>query len=314
MPGYGRLIPIYWNIEAMMTEQTDNPNLKPTLLAVLAHPDDETFGTGGTLALYARGGVEVHLVCATRGEVGEVDPRLLRGFETVADRREAELRCAAEMLKLAGVYFMGYRDSGMPGSPDNHHPQALAAQPQEQVAMEIAYFIRKLRPQVIITFDPMGGYGHPDHIAIHKATTQAFEMAGDPAVRVKEDLSPYSPQKLYYNVIPRGFLRAGIFMLRLFGKDPRRFGSNGDIDLVEIARVSFPVTAKIDYGPVAKIREEAAYCHESQGGRQQAKGIIPALRRLFGGSETYMRAYPPVKNQKKERDLFEGIRVQVHQG
>lgn len=295
-----------------MSEQNDNPNHKPTLLAVLAHPDDETFGTGGTLALYAHKGVEVYLVCATRGEVGEVDPRLLRGFESVADRREAELRCAAEMLNLAGVYFMGYRDSGMPGSPDNHHPQALAAQPQDKVAVEIAYFIRKLRPQVVITFDPMGGYGHPDHIAIHKAATQAFEMAGDPEVKVEEDLPPYSPQKLYYNVIPRSFIRAGIFTLRLFGKDPHRFGSNGDIDLVEIAQMNFPVTTKIDYAPVAKIREEAANCHESQGGRQQAKGIIPALRRLFGGSETFMRVQPPVENRKKERDLFEGVRV--HQG
>lgn len=292
-----------------MTDQSGNTNPKPTLLAVLAHPDDETFGTGGTLALYARMGVEVYLVCATRGEVGEVDPQLLRGFETVADRREAELRCAAEMLKLAGVYFMGYRDSGMPGSPDNHHPQALTAQPQHQVALEIAYFIRKLQPQVIITFDPMGGYGHPDHIAIHKATTQAFEMAGSSTVKVKDDLPPYSPQKLYYHVIPRSFLRAGIFTLCLFGKDPHRFGSNGDIDLVEIARMNFPINARIDYGPVAKIREKAACCHESQGGGQQARGIIPALRRLFGGNETFMRAYPPVKNRKNERDLFEGVSI-----
>jgi N-acetyl-1-D-myo-inositol-2-amino-2-deoxy-alpha-D-glucopyranoside deacetylase len=104
---------------------------KSTLLAVLAHPDDESFGMGGTLALYAARGVEVHLVCATRGEVGEVSPELMKGFSSIAERREAELRCAAGVLGLAGVHFLDYRDSGMPGSEDNTHPQALAAQPLE---------------------------------------------------------------------------------------------------------------------------------------------------------------------------------------
>ncbi|MCC6147289.1 MAG: PIG-L family deacetylase [Anaerolineaceae bacterium] len=292
-----------------MSEQIDNPTPKPRLLAVLAHPDDETFGTGGTLALYARQGVDVYLVCATRGEVGEVDARLLEGFENTAALREHELRCAAEMLHLSGVYFMNYRDSGMIGSPENHHPQALAAQPQDQVAVEIAYFIRKIRPQVVVTFDPMGGYGHPDHIAIHRAATQAFAMAGDASVTVKDGLPSYAPQKLYYHIIPRGFIRAGIWLLRLLGRDPHRFGSNGDIDLVEISRVNFPVTAKVDYKPVAKVREEAAFCHESQGGRQQARGIMPALRRLFGGSDTYMRAFPPVTGRGKEKDLFDGVEV-----
>jgi N-acetyl-1-D-myo-inositol-2-amino-2-deoxy-alpha-D-glucopyranoside deacetylase len=292
-----------------MTEQSKNTQPKPTLLAVLAHPDDETFGTGGTLALYAQRGVDVFLVCATRGEVGDVDPLLMSGFETVAARREHELRCAAGTLKLSEVYFLGYRDSGMPGSPDNRHPQALAAQPQEQVALEVAYYIRKLRPQVVITFDAMGGYGHPDHIAIHKAATQAFEIAGQSGVTVKDGLAPYAPQKLYYSIISGGFIKAGIFLLRLFGKDPRKFGSNGDIDLVEISKVSFPVTARVNYTPVAAVREQAAGCHESQGGMQQARGIMPALLRLFGGSEAYMRACPPVHDHHTERDLFEGVEV-----
>ena len=107
---------------------------KPTLLAVLAHPDDESFGMGGTLALYAARGVDVHLICATRGEVGEVSPELLAGFGSVAELRESELRCAAGHLGLKGVHFLEYRDSGMEGSPDNKHPQALAAQPLEAVA------------------------------------------------------------------------------------------------------------------------------------------------------------------------------------
>ena len=85
------------------------------MLVCLAHPDDETFGMGGTLALYARRGVQVHLVCATRGDVGDVDLELMQGFSTIAERRESELRCAAGILGLTGIYFLGYRDSGMPG-------------------------------------------------------------------------------------------------------------------------------------------------------------------------------------------------------
>src|SRR3990172_8974909 len=92
------------------------------LLAVLAHPDDETFGIGGTLAMYARRGVETYLVCAPRGEAGEA-PTGLKGFASVGEMREDELRSAAAILGLKAVYFLGYRDSGMPNSPDNHHPQ-----------------------------------------------------------------------------------------------------------------------------------------------------------------------------------------------
>jgi LmbE family N-acetylglucosaminyl deacetylase len=103
------------------------PENKHVLLAVLAHPDDETFGMGGTLALYARKDLEVHLICATRGEAGTVDPKFLEGFVSIGDRRESELCCAADLLGLAGVHFLGYRDSGMPGSPDNFRPKALAA-------------------------------------------------------------------------------------------------------------------------------------------------------------------------------------------
>ena len=96
-----------------------------SLAAVLAHPDDESFGMGGTLALYARKGVEIHLICATRGEAGEMDPDCLEGFDSIAERRESELLCAAEQLGITSVHFLNYRDSGMSGSLANQHPQAL---------------------------------------------------------------------------------------------------------------------------------------------------------------------------------------------
>ena len=119
---------------------------KRVLLAVLAHPDDESFGMGGTLALYAQRGVQVHLACATRGEAGSMDADCLEGFASVAERRVYELSCAAGILGLSGVHYLGYRDSGMPGSPDNQHPQALAAAPLEEVAGRVAHYIRLLRP------------------------------------------------------------------------------------------------------------------------------------------------------------------------
>jgi N-acetyl-1-D-myo-inositol-2-amino-2-deoxy-alpha-D-glucopyranoside deacetylase len=281
---------------------------KHILLAVLAHPDDETFGTGGTLAIYARKGADVFLVCATRGEVGEMDPKLMRGFNSIAERREAELRCAAEKLGLTGVYFLNYRDSGMPGSPDNTHPDALAFQPQDKVAAEVAHYIRMLKPQVVVTFDPIGGYRHPDHIAIHKATVQAFEDAANPE-KVGDGLEPFQAAKLYFQTMPRGFLRFIVRFLPLIGRNPRKFGTNGDIDLVSIAEVNFPIHAEIDFSPVAQIRDEASACHESQGGASMAGGgVMGRLRKIFMAKEQYMRAFPVVpQGAPREKDLFEGI-------
>lgn len=286
-----------------------NNGKKPVLLVVLAHPDDETFGTGGTLALYARRGVSVHLICATRGEVGEMDPALMANFATIGDKREAELRCAAGTLGLDGVYFLGYRDSGMPGSPDNKHPQALVANQVDEVAARVAHYIRLLQPQVVVTFDPIGGYRHPDHIAIHQATVKAFYAAGKAEVFPDPDgLPPFAPQKLYYHTMPRGFLKLAVRVLRLFGRDPRKFGKNHDIDLASLVDVEFPTHAVVDFHAVSKIREEAAACHASQGGQAMNRGIQGFLSRLFNRGDSYMRAYPePSPGDRRERDLFEQI-------
>ncbi|MDR3577753.1 MAG: PIG-L family deacetylase [Anaerolineaceae bacterium] len=277
------------------------------LLAVLAHPDDETFGTGGTLALYARRGVAVHLVCATRGEVGDVDAEHMKGYATVAELRESELRCAAGILGLTGVHFLNYRDSGMPGSVDNSHPQALAAQPVDKVAGEVAHYIRLLRPQVLITFDPIGGYRHPDHIAIQRATVRAFEMLRDGQPSAADDLPPFVPQKMYFSTIPRGFLRFVVRLMRLVGRDPSHFGKNKDIDIASLAEVNFPINARINFKAVASIKDEASACHASQGG-DNGLSIGNRIRKLFFSSEMYMRAYPPPVPGYNEKDLFEGIK------
>ncbi len=283
---------------------------KRVLLAVLAHPDDETFGTGGTLAYYARQGVEVHLVCATRGEVGEMDPKYMRGFNSVAERREAELRCAAEKLGLSGVHFLDYRDSGMPGSPDNAHPRALVAQPKEQVAEDVAHYIRLLKPQVVITFDPIGGYRHPDHIAIHHATVAAFHLAAEENTP-PDGLAPHRAQKLYFQTMHRGFLRFIVRLMPLFGRNPRQFGQNKDIDLVSIVEVDFPIHAVINFRPVADIRDEASACHASQGGASlSGKNIFGRLRRLFFSKEQYMAGYPEVPaGAPVSHDLFAGVKL-----
>ncbi len=274
-----------------------------TLLAVFAHPDDETFGTGGTLAHYARQGVAVHLVCATRGEVGEAPPDL-KGFASIAEMRSDELMCASNILGLESVSFLGYRDSGMPGSPDNSHPNALAAQPTDVVARQVAAFIRRLKPNVVITFDPIGGYRHPDHIAIHRATVEAFRIAGDAAQDI-EGLPPYAPQKLYYSTFSRRFLRAAVRVLQLVGQDPHHFGKNKDIDIASLVDVEYPIHARVPTRDVIAQKERAFACHSSQGGSMPRP--VRWLQRLFGSDETFMRAMPVVPPARIERDLFEGI-------
>jgi LmbE family N-acetylglucosaminyl deacetylase len=274
-----------------------------TLLAVLAHPDDETFGTGGTLALYASRGVVVHVVCATRGEVGMVTPEMLHGHASVAELREEELRCAGIHLGLAGVHFLGYRDSGMAGSPDNDHPQALVRAPVEEVAGRVLTWIRKLRPQVVITFDPVGGYHHPDHIHIHQATVRAFHLAGDPSVGAG-GLPPHSPEKLYFHTFPRASLRLYLRLMQLVGKSTR-VGKNRDIDLLELAKDHYPVHARIDIRPVAERKRLASACHASQ--QMPIRGVARFLMRFADGHETYMRAHPPAPPRLRERDLFEGV-------
>jgi len=288
---------------------TMNVNLigNPTILSVLAHPDDESFGMGGTLALYARRGVSVHLVCATRGEAGEVDPEHLQGFESIADLRESELRCAAGILGLKSVHFLGYRDSGMLGSPANQHPDALVNAPLDEVAAKITHLIREIKPQVILTFDPIGGYRHPDHIAIHKATVRAFELAGDPDFSTG-GLPAYQPQKLYFHTIPRGWLKLLIKIMPLYGKDPSKWGRNGDINLADLAQEDYPVHAVINYKSVSTLKQKASACHSSQGGGGISLGIIGWLLRLRGHHDQFMCAYPPPNGKQVEKDLFDGIK------
>lgn len=280
--------------------------MKKVLLAVVAHPDDESFGMGGTLALYAKAGVEVHLICATRGEAGEVPAQMLEGFSSIAELREHELSCAARELGLTNVYYLGYRDSGMPGSQDNNHPLALVQAPVDEVAKKIALLMRIIKPQVVVTFDPIGGYMHPDHIAVHNACVAAFNMTGDKEI-VLENSLPFSPSKLYFHIFPRGLIKYFVKLMPIFGKDPSKFGKNGDIDLAAIMNQDFPTHAKINYRKVAEQREKATACHASQGGDRQSGYFLTWILRLLSSNESFMRAVPPPVKGHLERDLFEGI-------
>ncbi|HNB40340.1 MAG TPA: PIG-L family deacetylase [Anaerolineales bacterium] len=277
------------------------------VLAVLAHPDDESFGLGGTLALYAQRGYETYYVCATRGEVGTVSPEFLKGFKDTAEMRTDELMRAAKELGLKEVIFLDYRDSGMPGMEANQHPNAQINHPVEEVAGKVVKHIRAIKPDVVITFDPIGGYKHPDHIHIHKATVLAFANADD------ENFHPeagegFKPSALYFQVFPRWFLRVMTNLMPLIGKDPTKWGRNGDINLKELAEVDFPVHVRINTRSVAEIKTRASAQHASQGGTQMRRGLMGFVTRLFGEREDFMQAYPPVEGEfKRKSDLFEGI-------
>jgi len=172
-----------------------------TLLAVHAHPDDESIATGGTLARYAAEGVRTVLVCCTHGEEGEIrDPALdpVEAGPRLGAIREQELRAAAAILGVAAadVRLLPYRDSGMAGTAANRRPDNFANADPREAAARVAAVIRATRPHVVVTYDPGGGYGHPDHKKAHRVTLDAVAQAGDDG-----DGGPgWAAPKLYYTV------------------------------------------------------------------------------------------------------------------
>lgn len=250
----------------------------------------------------------MYCACATRGEAGSFDPEFMKGYANPGDMRWAEFECAARTLGLAGAFHLGYRDSGMAGSEDNNHPQAFSHAQLEETAGRVVKVIRELKPQVIITSDPIGGYRHPDHIAIHKATLRAFEAAADPS-QFPEAGPPFRPQKLYYNVFPHRILKIAVTLMPLFGQDPRHLGRNRDIDLASVARVKFPIHAWIRLSKADRaVRDKATECYASQiSNRPRRRGLLDYLQRFSRTDrDAFMRAYPVPKGRVREKDLFEG--------
>jgi LmbE family N-acetylglucosaminyl deacetylase len=282
---------------------------KPVLMGIFAHPDDESFGPGATLARYAAEGVDVHVIIATDGIAGSVEDDLhLQRHDTLAQVRSAELSRAAVALGVASVWSLPYRDSGMRGAPDNNHPDALIRQPLAHTVQEVLGYVERLRPQVILTHDPYGGYGHPDHVRVCEATTAAFHIARGEASRRREP-GWTGPQKLYYTAFPKWIIKFFVRMMPLIGKDPTSFGRNGDINLVEISEWETPVHARVDVDRYLPVKEAASLAHASQysGGPSWARALPPPVRRRVFAHELFTRAFP-APNGTLESDLFAAVR------
>ncbi|MFN3706395.1 MAG: PIG-L deacetylase family protein [Thermoflexales bacterium] len=279
------------------------------LLAIFAHPDDESFGPGGSLAKYAANGVAVHYLCGTRGEAGTVDARQLNGYTSVAELRTAELMRAADALGLASVRFLGYHDSGM-ACPEGADPAILCAAPLDEVAQRIIGFLDQLNPDAVITHDRFGGYGHPDHIKLHQAVLRAYELrygarwslGADGLIRLACDMPA---PRLYFTVIPRGWLKVAVRLLPLLGQDPRRFGRNHDIDLVRIASWEMPITTWVDVRRYIEHKQRASACHASQQPLGRQSWLARLIFRRAQTTECFSRAWPPFQpRERRETGLL----------
>ena len=258
-----------------------------------------------------REGVRVSLICATRGEVGEISDPSLATPENLAQVREQELRAACDVLGIEDLFILGYRDSGMAGTPDNQHPQALNRANRHEVVGRIVEIIRQTKPQVIITFDPKGGYGHPDHIAVHEASSEAFSAAGDTARysnQLSNGLEPHRPRKLYYFVFRRSMIRDFQAAMKAAGIELDFV----DMDAESMGTPDEEITNVVDVGRYVERKEQAARCHRTQVGKGQFLERIPeALRVRLMSTENLVRAEPPfVPGQDAiEEGIFDDFEV-----
>jgi mycothiol S-conjugate amidase len=287
---------------------------KRVLLGVFAHPDDETFGPGATLARYADEGADVHVIIATDGIAGSVEEaHKLQEHEILAQVRSTELSNAAVALGITTIWSLPYRDSGMRGTPDNEHPDALIQQPLDKLIGEVLEYIERLQPQVILTHDPFGGYGHPDHIRCCESVTAAFHLArerGQNGNGAGYRNGYRGPQKLYYTAFDKRMIRVMVKLMPLFGQDPTAMGRNKDINWVEIAEWETPITTRIDARKYYQIRLAASRAHATQfGGGPGFMRFIPKfIRNRMIGFDHYGRAFPEAQpGQIEEVDLFAGV-------
>jgi len=263
------------------------------LLAVLPHPDDESLALGGTLAKYSAEKVETYLMCATRGERGWNGPEEKNpGLEALGRIREAEVRCAVNRLSLSELNFLDYID----GEVDQANPQ--------EIVSRITAHIRRIRPQVVVTFPPDGHYGHPDHIALSQFTGAALLCAADPSYRDPDSLASFKVSKLYYMVHTKTFVES---VRQLIGS------LSIAVDGVERNHVGWEewvVTTRLDTRPYFEIVWQAILCHQSQ-----LPGYGPLLElpretlSSLVGEGTFVRVFSLVNGGRTvERDLFEGLR------
>ena len=282
-----------------------------TLLGVFAHPDDEGFGSGGMLAMLAARGAHLTLVCATNGDVGEISDPSLATPENLAEVRQQELRNAMDVTGVKDVRFLNYRDSGMAGTDDNNHPDSLNQADDERAVKQLMEIIREVRPDVIITHDPSGGYGHPDHRAVCRHTTSAYELAGDgnanpeglsPEQQSSNPSNPWTPRLLYYVCFPRSnFQRMWRQMVELNITPP--FASQ-DLDLV--GTPDDEVTTTLDVSEYVDTKIASLNCHRTQIDPSGPFSQLPEeMMRESMGTEYYTLALP--ENSPAEADLLAGL-------
>lgn len=270
------------------------------LLGIFAHPDDEGTMSGALLA-YGQEGVETGLVCATRGEVGEIADPALATPENLGQVREGEMRAAAEVLGVRNLWFLDYRDSGMAGTPENRDPRAFAQARAADVVGKLVGIIRQFRPQVMVTFDETGGYGHPDHIAIYRHTTSAFYAAAD-AAQYPELGPAHMVSKLYYTSFPRSAIRAMGEWLRTqnyqgsFGNlDPDRLGLPDD---------QIDIRYNVEQWRASKDRSWAMHRTQANSGVDMTQ-IPEEIQRKWRNQEYYHLAATRVgPDVEGENDLF----------
>jgi LmbE family N-acetylglucosaminyl deacetylase len=273
-------------------------------MVVHAHPDDEVFSTGGIIAKYAAQGDRVVVVYGTSGEAGEMydesrDPE--EATPRLGEIRQAESREALRLLGTEDVYFLGYRDSGMKDTDANKDPANFMNAPLDEAVERLVAIMRETHPQVVVTYDLDGGYGHPDHVMTNRVATEAFTRAHDEGI---------GPQKLYYSARSREGFREYVEGLRSMGLEIPWM--RGDFNFDEYGVPDQDITAHIDISQVAALKKKALAVHRTQIRPDFFYLSIPdeAMER-FQGTEYFTRIYPPAQQGDRESDLFAGTEGQV---
>jgi LmbE family N-acetylglucosaminyl deacetylase len=276
------------------------------LLAVLAHPDDEVFSTGGIFRRYHDAGVRTALVCATRGEAGEISDPSLATPETLGRVREQELLEAGRILGIQEVSFLDYHDG------------TVAQADEVEAVGRIVREIRRVRPQVLVTFDPGGVYGHPDHIAVHHFTTSAFFKAGDPTCypeQIAAGFLPYEAQKLYYSAPTASTFRRMRELATSLGLPFTPGGNAATLTVDEMGMPDEAITTVITLDDrLFDLKLEAMRAHRTQMRPDSYfNRLPPEAIREWRGTERFVLAYPPgddMTSEAIETDLFSGVRLQ----
>ncbi|HUW77620.1 MAG TPA: N-acetyl-1-D-myo-inositol-2-amino-2-deoxy-alpha-D-glucopyranoside deacetylase [Candidatus Nanopelagicaceae bacterium] len=296
-----------------MPERSHRPEHR--LLLVHAHPDDESINNGATMAKYVSAGVGVTLVTCTRGEEGEVLVSDLTHLASdkedgLGEHRVVELAAAMKELGVSDHRFLGepdrrWRDSGMMGTPPNENPSCFWRANVEEAAAELVKVILEIEPQVLITYDEFGGYGHPDHIQAHRVAMRAAEIAEVPDSEGRS----WAISKIYWNTMPRSVIAAGMAAMKEAGMD---FFGTDNIDDIPFAKPDELVTAVVDANGFVDRKMAALAAHETQ---ITMDGPFFALSNALGqnvwGTEYYSlvrgERSEPFDSNGKETDLFAGV-------